>query len=107
MNTTPAQKFYTAAEVAQIMRVTQRTITIKTGQGLFPGAFKIGYEWRYPQEAIDAYIDAHRAPEPRAMPQHLEEETAVFFTKIPPRSPRARARRQAKTPPLAQHSNQS
>lgn len=86
-------RFYTSTEVAQMMRVNQSTISIKTSKGLFPGAFKIGYEWRYPQKAIDAYIKNHTAtPEPA--PASLVETAVPKNLRFEPRSARARAYRQ-------------
>lgn len=88
-------RFYTSTEVAQMMRVNQSTISIKTSKGLFPGAFKIGYEWRYPQKAIDAYIKNHTAtPEPASAPVSVAESAMPKNLRFEPRSARARAYRQ-------------
>jgi excisionase family DNA binding protein len=44
-----------ADEVAKMLRVHPRTVMRLASQGQLPG-FKVGGQWRFRREAIDAYI---------------------------------------------------
>ena len=67
----------TASEVADRLRLTTRTVTIYAAEGRFPGAFKAGPRWRFPESALAAYIE-RQTPTPRGglTPRDARSESA-------------------------------
>ena len=59
MSLKPAPVFYTTAEVSGQLKLAPSTVAAYARAGEFPGAFKIGIDWRFPSEAISAFVAAH------------------------------------------------
>ncbi len=55
------QKLYTVKEVAELLRVTERTVYGKAKSGELPHR-KIGRVLRFTQGDIDAYLEKIKAP---------------------------------------------
>jgi len=54
---------YTAAELAELLDVTTRTITNKLTSGEIAGAFKVGTLWKIPSESVHSYLRSIGYPE--------------------------------------------
>lgn len=74
---------HTANEVADQLRVNTATITRYAKQGMFPGAFKVGKNWRIPADAIQQFINANAG-------------VAVDAHQVAPRNRRARTAKRSK-----------
>lgn len=55
--------YYTAEEVAAIMRVDDRTVRNLANRGEIPGARRFGNQWRFDRQQLEAYL-GRQLPEP-------------------------------------------
>jgi len=53
--TEPEQKFFSAAEVSNLYRISIKTLNRRRKDGAFPGVFKQGRLWLYPASALRHY----------------------------------------------------
>jgi predicted DNA-binding transcriptional regulator AlpA len=53
-------EIFTTAEVAETLKLRPSTIAAYASSGQFPGAFKVGIDWRFTPESIAAFIQARR-----------------------------------------------
>ena len=53
---TSANKMLTAHEVAKIARVHRNTVVQLAQNNELPGAMKVGRQWRFSREAIEAHF---------------------------------------------------
>lgn len=74
------QEIYTTVEVAEHLHLAPSTVAAYAASGQFPGAFKIGIDWRFPEASVTEFINA-RTP----------QKTDPY--QIAPRSRRAQAAR--------------
>jgi len=56
--------YYTVNEVARLFRVTERTVKNRAEKGLYPGATKIGGDWLFDREKLEATL-GRKLPEPQ------------------------------------------
>ena len=50
----------TLPEVAQLLKVNDKTVYSLAQKGVLPG-FKVGGQWRFKREDLDAWIEAQKA----------------------------------------------
>ena len=51
---TEKRNLVTAREVASMLEVSERTVVRAASRGDIPGAFKVGYQWRFNRKKIEA-----------------------------------------------------
>lgn len=56
--------FYTAEEVASILRFTDRTVKNLAEKGEIPGGRRIGREWRFDKAALEQHL-GRELPDPK------------------------------------------
>ena len=68
--------FYTAAEVAQLLRLHPQVVQRKLQAGAIPG-YRIGREWRVEHEQLVAWLEQHSNQRSRTPETHIVE---TFFS---------------------------
>lgn len=56
--------FFTTEEVAALLRVTERTANNLASRGEIPGAVKVGREWRFDRDKLEAHL-GRKLPDPK------------------------------------------
>jgi len=56
-----AASFYTSSEIASLFGFDEQTVRRQLKRGVYPGAFKVGREWRIPRAAVDQLRQQHPA----------------------------------------------
>jgi excisionase family DNA binding protein len=64
--------FYTADEVAAVLRISENTVKGLATKQQLPGAFKVGSQWRFDREKLEAYV-GRTLPNPGTQQEGLSQ----------------------------------
>ena len=64
--------FMTIPEVAQLLRISERSAYRLAREGRLAGAVKLGNQWRVDRETLDAWVKQEGTPEPNLIEKEGE-----------------------------------